>query len=184
MIEIKVTPGIHLQVQEDIDRKVFENEEIGIIRYFGREWYITKSGSFSIGIKSNYKFMLIKPTAIYQEMFNLEREIIVIFSAYNDFQPRTLDAFDEVIKRFQTLRLDKICYVLLSKDDSIEEKLQSVLKQNQESQVIVPFTYTEVIQNQDPYFLRNKFRKHFYTRDLFAFESPLRKDIYFFGGMI
>lgn len=48
-------------------------------------------------------------------------------------------------------------------------------------QVIVPFRYIE-LQNEDrTQLITNRFREHFYERDLFSFESPLKKDIYFFG---
>ncbi|MFZ1627810.1 MAG: hypothetical protein WAV70_02670, partial [Anaerolineae bacterium] len=36
----------------------------------------------TLGINSTYRHFLIKPTENYQEMFNLEREIIVIFSPF------------------------------------------------------------------------------------------------------
>jgi hypothetical protein len=47
--------------------------------------------------------------------------------------------------------------------------------------LVVPFSYNELKTNVDPFFIRNRFKSHFYTRDLFAFESPLKKDLYFFG---
>lgn len=48
-------------------------------------------------------------------------------------------------------------------------------------QVVIPFTYEELQgKNKDQLFV-NRFREYFYERDLFAFESPLKKDIYFLG---
>ena len=114
-------------------------------------------------------------------MFNLEREIIVIFSPFGRFEPRTLDAIDYVSQKHQALRLEKICSIVISKDDNIEDKLQELLKNEKESQIVIPFSYTELINTNDPFFIRNRFKKYFYSRDLFAFESPLKKDLYFFG---
>jgi len=119
----------------------------------------------------------MKPVDLYQEMFNIEREIIVIFSPYEQFQPRTLDAFDEVSKLYQKLRIEKVCSVVISKDKLIEQKLSELLRRNPESPIVIPFSYDELLSPIDDFFLRNRFKEHFYTRDLFAFEAPLKKDL-------
>jgi hypothetical protein len=124
---------------------------------------------------SSYRYFLIKPVKNYQEMFNLEREIIVLFSPYAVFEPRTLDAIDYISESFQSLRLEKVCSILVSRNEQIEEELKELLKNDQESQIFIPFNYRELIKNHDPYFIRNRLKKHFYTRDLFAFEAPLKE---------
>lgn len=173
-----VYPGLHPFVELDH----FKDDEKKIIHRLSHEWYVTNGGGeFRLGLKSNYRYFLIKPVKIFQEMFNLEREIIVIFSPYGRFEPRTLDAIDYVSRKHQALRLEKICSVIISKDDNIEDNLQELLKNEKESQVVIPFSYIELIGNDDPFFIRNRFKKYFYSRDLFAFESPLKKDLYFFG---
>jgi hypothetical protein len=150
------------------------------MKIFGQEWYVTNAGKGKLG-KSEYVYFLIKPTANYTELFNLEREIVAVISPYIKFEPRTLDAFDWVTQKFQTLRIEKVCTVLISNDEGIEEKITDLLKVDTESQIIVPFSYKELLENKDSFFLRNRFKKYFYSRDLFAFEAPLRKDLYFFG---
>lgn len=173
-----IYPGIHSCVKLN----GFNSDERKIIDKFKSEWYITNGGNeIKLGPKSTYRYFIVKPVRNYQEMFNLEREIIVIFSPYHSFEPRTLDAIDYVAENFQSLRLEKICSILISKDEKIEEKLKELLKNDQESQIIIPFNYNELINNKDNFFIRNRFKKHFYTRDLFSFEAPLKKDLYFFG---
>lgn len=180
---MSVDAGIHPQVRRI---SAFTDEEQQILRKFGTEWYVTKGGEIWLGPSeeksSKYRYLLIKPTPMYQNMFNIDRELIVLFSPYENFEPRTLDAIDKIQKDFQQLRLEKICSVLVSKDLDIEAKIRDLLKSDEESQIIVPISYGEVMANaNDDYFLRNKFRNHFYSRDLFAFEGPLKKDLYFFG---
>jgi len=177
-MEKRVTPGIHPQVRLGL----LGNDEIQILNKISREWYVTAGGEeVKLGPTSKYRYILIKPTETYQEMFNLEREIVVVFSPYETFQPRTLDAIDSVVGKFQALRMERICSVIISKDNLTEDKLKDLLKSDQEAQIIVPFSYSEMLAQNDPYFMRNRFKRHFYTRDLFAFESPLKKDLYFFG---
>lgn len=174
-----VTPGIHPNARAVIDAS-FSPKENEIAKYWGAEWYITNAGSIELG-QSEYKFFLIKPTATYEEALSLSREVIVILSSYENFEPRTLEAFEEVYREFHDNRLERICYVLISADDKIETHLATCLS-NQESQVIIPFTYDSFSKNRgNSNFLRNQFRKFFYSRDLFDFSEPLKKDFYFFG---
>ena len=173
-------PGIHHQVR----LFKYSGPEREIIQRISREWYVTNGGDEITLGAATYRYILMKPTPIYQEMFNLERELIVIFSHYPVFQPRTLDAIDAVITNYQALRVERICSVIIGKDPQTENKLRDLLKSDEEAQIIVPFTYDELRSNQDEFFIRNRFKKHFYTRDLFAFESPLKKDLYFFGMVL
>lgn len=174
-----VTPGIHPNARAVIDAS-FSPKESEIAKYWGNEWYITNADLIELG-QSVYKFFLIKPTATYEEALSLSREVVVILSSYENFEPRTLDAFEEVYKEFPDNRLERICYVLISADDKIESHLENCLS-NQESQVIVPFSYSSFRKNRgNANFLRNQFRKFFYSRDLFDFSEPLKKDFYFFG---
>ena len=182
MIEQK--PGMQLSVY---DQKVrFPNEEWKILEKIAKEWYVTTAGEVKIGFQgSHYRYALIKATVDYREMFGFERELIVVFSSYEIFQARSIDAIDTiyslVLDKYQPLRVERICSVLISKDIDIETKIRKILTESKESQVIVPISYDELLKNQDSYFLRNKFKSSFYDRDLFDITSPLRKDLYFFG---
>ncbi|MBW4428789.1 MAG: hypothetical protein KME50_31285 [Nostoc desertorum CM1-VF14] len=176
-------PGIHVKANENLI--YFTEEEKKIVRKFSEEWYVTGAGNFKINQRSEYRYFLIKATQIYQEMFGFERELIVIFSPYETFQPRSIDAidslYDSVLKKYQALRIERICSIIISRDKQVEEKIRKILKESQESQVIIPISYTEIINNTEVHFLQNKFKNNFYTRNLFDFQSPLRKDLYFFG---
>ncbi len=123
----------------------------------------------------------MKFPTIYKEQFNIEREVVVLFSDYENFEPRTLDAFESAFENHQELRIEKICSFLISRDKFIENKIQSLLSNSTETQVIVPFNYKELKNIGDLYFFRNRIKEHFYNRDLFSYESALKKDIYFFG---
>jgi hypothetical protein len=183
MTQKKQEPGMHQSVRAALDK--FTPDEQLILNKLAREWFITRADEIWIGKdvvnSSKYRFALLKPTFTFQEMFNLDREIIAIFSDYEFFQPRTLDAIDVVAKKFQSLRIEKVCSIVLSSTDDVEVKIRDLLKSDEESQVVIPISYSEYLQSNDDYYLRNKFKGNFYTRDLFAFEGPLRKDLYFFG---
>ena len=175
----KISPGINPQATFSH----FTDEEMKIISRASRDWYVTNAGpELRLGPTSLYRYILVKPIDIFQEMFNIDREIVLVFSPYEDFQPRTLDAIAAATNRHQALRIERICSILVSKDRDIEAKLSDLLKNDQEAQIVVPFSYQELLElPHDDFFFRNRFKKHFYTRDLFASEAPLKKDLYFFG---
>lgn len=172
------TPGFNRQVTLEH----FTEEEKGIIKRFSNEWYITNGGGdLSLGASSNYRYFLMRAADNYREMFNIERDIVVIFSPYTTFESRTLDAIEVAAKKYKTLRIEKICSIVISGDTQVADRLKEMLKNELESQIVVPFAYSEFGKTDDPYFIRNRLKNHFYSRDLFAFEAPLRKDLYFFG---
>lgn len=173
----KTNPGFHKQFRFES----FSQTEQKILRRLSKEWYLTNSGEeFNLGI-SKFRYFLMKPTLLFSEMFNIDRELVCVFSPYENFEPRTLDAFDYIASRVATLRVESVCRVLISKDNGVEEKIASLLKADPEQPIVIPFSYDDLCQPYDDYFIRNRFRRHFYTRDLFSFLSPLKKDIYFFG---
>ena len=171
------SPGIHPSFQ--ISR--FGEGERMLIERLAHQWYLTSSGTRISLAASTYDFFLMKPTPMFTEMFNIEREIIVVLSPYKRFEPRTLDAFDAAQRKLSDLRIESVCRVLVSNDPDIDQKVTDLLKTDPEQPVVIPFTYDELSASYDAFFLRNRFRRHFYSRDLFAFLSPLRRDLYFFG---
>ena len=135
-------PGLHSSISERTAN--FPNEELRIIYKLSKEWYVTNAREFSIGQSSRYRYALVKATSTYREMFGFEREIIVIFSPYELFQARSIDAIDtlaqSVLDKYQALRIERICSMLFSKDPNIERKISDILRESQaqDSQVIVP----------------------------------------------
>lgn len=176
-IKGKAYPGFHNQFL--LSR--FGEDEQKILRKLSNEWYLTNSGKGLQLTGARYDYFLMKPTILFSEMFNIDREIICTFSNYKYFEPRAFDAFDVAQNEVFNLRTETVCRVLISNDEDTENKIESILKTDPEQPIVIPFTYSELLGNYDDFFIRNRFRKHFYTRDLFDFRSPLRKDLYFFG---
>ena len=79
-------PGINQQVQ----LTVFPENERNIIAGLSKEWNVTNVGEIQLGATSLYRYVLLKPTEKYSEMFNLEREIVAVFSPYESFHVHIL----------------------------------------------------------------------------------------------
>jgi hypothetical protein len=172
-----VKPGKHPL----LDLSNFTVEEKAVVNKIATEWYVTRCGIVPLGQKSEYKYLLLKPTEKFSELFNFELEIVACLSSYASFEPRVLDVYDVVYKNNSDFRIEKSITMLLSKDDNVQRALRDLLKTDQECQVIVPFSYHEIIECSDAFFVRNRFKEFFYSRDLFSFQNPLTKDYYFFG---
>lgn len=162
------------------DISFFTLEEQNIIDCLSaRDWYVTRTDSVRIA-SSSYKVILMKPSDWVKNAINIHREVVVAFSSYDTFEPRSIDAIDYL--NVQELRLEEICSIIISKDNNVESKLSTILKNNEEARVIIPFSYSEILDNRDSKdYLRNKIRNKFYARDLFGIQDPLKKDLYFFG---
>ena len=178
MIQKNITnPGFHKQFLKNR----FKNDELQILNALSKTWYMTSSGEKIYAAQSQYDYFLMKPTPRTSEMFNLERELICVFSDYPNFEPRSLDIFDKAISRIPKMRSESICQVLISRAKDVEEKVERLLKSDPEHPIVIPLTYEELLSGDAENIVENRFRKHFYSRDLFSFLSPLKKDTYFFG---
>ncbi|MBT2658346.1 cold shock domain-containing protein [Bacillus sp. ISL-18] len=139
----------------------FTQHERKIIERLGKEFYVTNGGGEINIAKSKYRYFLVKPVGVYQELFNTRREIIVVFSPYDQYEPRTLDAIDNIAKKYQRFRLDRICSIVISGDEEIERKLKDDLKRDTEIQIVIPFSYQELRTNHSPMLIQNRFRAYF-----------------------
>lgn len=177
----KEKPGTHTSLVTNH----FSQEELDIIHSaLAREFFVTHGGStVNVGYSAKYKYLLIKPSTTYTDLFNLQNEIIVLFSQFDEFDSRELIAIEKAATHYPKKRLERICSLVISRDIEVVRKAQELRKKDHESQVIIPFTYEELLEkrHEDDQFIKNRFRSQFYSHDLFAAHSPLKKDMYFFG---
>lgn len=157
----------------------FSPLEESIIKSFSKFWFITfiKKVNFK---DSSYAYAFARPTDKLFENFRLDREVLILLTRYKNFEPRDLDFVDKTIFEFQN-RLDKLCFIIVSPDNRVRDKVQSLTLQEPETRVIIPYTYKEIYESKNPNIIFGRLKEFFYGRDLFSFESPLYNDNYFFG---
>ena len=169
-------PGILPQLSF---KGIGEREE-KIVWKLARVWFISfaRSSEFKY---SSYSIVFAKPTDHLIDRFHLSREVLVVFAPYDIFEPRTLDFVDKMMVDFQN-RLDKLCVILISRDPAIKEKVKRIAMQDKESRIVIPFSFNELERDVDATDLVIKrLKEFFYERDLFAYDSPLKNDNYFYG---
>jgi len=173
-------PGFANYIKESHKNKL-NSLERRLLDKISKEWYVTRIDLKQLSRTSIYKYIFLRPCEQYVELFNLEKEVVLIFNDYNTFSPRSLDAFDIIYKESEKLRLEKACSILVSRDQNIENKLREIIELDPELQVIIPLNYKEVLDTRFPNIMVNRFKKHFFERDFFNYKSELKKELYFFG---
>jgi hypothetical protein len=155
-------------------------EEQKIVHRFGKVFQI---GFYREDMFKQLKnrFFFAKPTDDFKMKFNIENEILVLFNDLPTFETRTFDFVDKLTTEYSN-RLDRICVVVVSKDPNIEARMEVINAKQDSGRIVVPFTYSELLSaHQEAPFIENRFRKFFYSRDLFDLDSPIRTDSFFYG---
>lgn len=179
MNQPKVYAGINPRATRHVKR--FAETERKIVENLAKHFYVT-AGRHDLTIgQSDYRYFFLKFTDSFTETFGTADELIVLFSPFSRFEPRTLDAIERVQATHPGYRLDKISAFVISLDDDFVEKVDGLIKSEKETRIITPFTYSELAANCDEHFFRERIKKYYFERNLFDFDSPLRKDLYFFG---
>lgn len=175
---VEVYSGLHKTVKEKNFH--YDRDESSVVENLGKFFYITTIREITIG-KSNYKYMFVKFPTHQANIFGIKHEMLFLLSSFSNFELRTLDAIDEILYKERGARLDKICTFIASADKKITEEIRQHISNTSECRVVVPFSYAELLGNNEELFFINRIRDYFFTRNLFDFESPLRTDKYFFG---
>ncbi|MFK9120719.1 cold shock domain-containing protein [Peribacillus frigoritolerans] len=175
----------HLKYRLTLGKKSSVNykgneEEIKISEKFSKLFGITFSREEQFK-NATYYFNFLQPSEKYRESFNMFNEVLMLFSTFNLYDDRAMDYVDKLFMDYSN-RLDPVVIVLISKDKNINEIIKRNNSINHESRIIVPFSYDEIIHDSfSEEILQSRLREYFYQRDLYAMESPLKSDSYFFG---
>ncbi|MFO6465735.1 AAA-like domain-containing protein [Jannaschia sp. KMU-145] len=110
---------------------------------------------------------------------NADRELLVLFSDYSNFEIRTLEAYDEFYAQLDQQRVDKSIRFLVSADPRIEEIIRHYLNQNPEYPIIIPIYLGSFKGRSD--IILTSLRRNYVLRDLFGYQNPLREETFFFG---
>jgi len=156
------------------------SDEVKITQMFSEFFAVTfsKRGRFKT---TDYTIDFLQPSQELREYYNLYNEVLLLFSPYTVFENRTMDFVDKTLEEYGN-RLDKVSIFIVSKDRYIDSAIRSLNSENKDTRIIVPFTYDEILSGMlNKNYLNSKLRKYFYNRDLFALESPLKTEAYFFG---
>lgn len=174
-----VMPGRHPNF--DITR--FAPDEQRVLRRMEQMFHLTRGGALTLGKqKSQYNYALIKPTGRMRGIMHTDREIMVVFSPYSEFQARSIDAFDAIVdETIEEYRIEKVVRILISEDRTVAAKAKAMFKSLPDAPIVVPFHLNEFNLSTPESAIISRIREFTFSRDLFSMSSPLKSDLYFYG---
>lgn len=174
-----VQPGRH----PSFDITKFDVDEQRVLRRMEQMFHLTRFGSITLGNqRSQYNYALIKPAGRMRGILHTDREVMVVFSNYTEFQPRSIDSFDHIIAETSAdFRIEKVVRILISGDKDVARKVRSIFESRPDAPIVVPFHYSEFSLATQEIHITARIREFTFSRDLFSMSSPLKSDLYFYG---
>ena len=157
-------------------------EQTDLLKPFLNGFDVSYAEEKRINNTTIYAFLL-KPEQYISDAFGIDREVLLAYSPYDTFQPRSLQAVDMLFDVFPFKnRVDSLNCFFISKDESVLENTGVTSFSEGRSRAIVPFIYDDLIANRNnSWYIRNVLRANFYDVDLFGYTLPLRDEASFFG---
>lgn len=174
--KLPTNPGFHL----DFAIGPYPKTLHPAIRKIATRFYVTRAFKPIVIGNSNYWAILVRPTDDFAIYINTDREVVFVFSEYDTFEVRTLEAFDEFYDLLESQRVDRSVRFLVSNDPKIEPVIRHYLDQHPEYPIIVPITFSQLTSIESNPIL-DAVRRNYLLRDLFGYQNPLREETFFFG---
>ncbi len=168
-------PGFH----PNFETEKYPGDVRNALRRIADNFYVTRSFDPEFVGNSQYFAALVRPTDETSVFLNTERELLIVFTRYDTFEVRTLEAFDLFYEALESARVDQSIRFLVSADRNIEKTIKHYLDQHPEYPIIVPMTFESLDRQVNP--LIKSVQRNYLIRDLFGFQSPLREEHFFFG---
>lgn len=154
-------------------------EEEEFVKYLGDVFQVTYADRHKTQF-SEYSYYLLKPYERPSRRYGLHGEIIAIYSPYTELQGRTLQDVVNLQQRFIN-RVHPIWNIIISDDPDIESNLRKFTELRELEHYNIPFSRSELEQKPTAKDINNKLEKYIHGRDLFAFNSAIQSDTFFFG---
>lgn len=169
------------QIHPDAERSHFHRYplEREIVRPFLTCFDVTHASRKEVG-RARVSTFYLKPEKFLAELIGLERELLVVYAPFADFQARTLQLHDE-IRDSDRVRLDSLGSIIVSDDPKTGEAVRNLIESDPERLPVVGLSKHQLNDLRDADDVRKLLVQEFFRRDLFALESPLTMDTSFFG---
>lgn len=141
---------------------------------------VTYIDRYNVG-QSRWLYFFLKPERHMKDSFGFDRELLCAFFDYAELHSRNFEQINEILLK-NRVRLDQMVSIFISKMDNVEEAVKEFSIQDPERICFIPLSEKFLLENKPGVAeLRSHFQEHLFRRDLFAIESPIRTDRYFFG---
>lgn len=173
-----IQPGIH----PNFEISEFGVAEQRVLRRLSQITHLTRYGEVVLGNNTKYQYALVRPLGQMRGLLHTDREVMVLFSDFTEFQSRTLDAFDRILAEIpDDFRVEKVARILVSGDHDVANKIRKLFASKPDAPVVVPFYLNDLTLATPTQNISSRIREFTFSRDLFSMSSPLRGDLYFYG---
>ena len=170
--------SIHQAVQNGILLK--EPKLYDILNPFSSDYEISWGNRRNAYNTTIYEF-IIKPSSAVAETFGLEYDLLLVYSPYEEMQPRVMQAISSVFSDDPAKgRVENFLCVLVSDDPNARQWVSKYTIQQQDLRTYVVF-FSEDLKTKLKHSTQASFREQLRERDLFDVQLPLLDDLYFFG---
>jgi len=150
-----------------------------MMKYFGEVFQITYAGRWSAQT-SEYSYFYLKPFPKPAERYGLSGEMVALYAPYREVQARSIIHVAE-IQREHKERLHPVWNVLITDDPNTQQHLDDLVAGKDLEVYSIPFSREELESKPSADFICERLEQYVHGRDLFAFQSALQSDIFFFG---
>ena len=168
---------IHPDAENTYFRKHLEEREI--VRPFLSCFDVTRAFRRQDG-RGEVAAYYLAPERFISELLGVDREILLVYSPYEKFQARTVQLHDTILAE-DRVRLDPVGSIIVSDSPNVRNELHDIVGSEPERPPILALPTSMLARLKQADHIRSLFVEGFFSRDLFALESPLRSDISFFG---
>lgn len=126
---------------------------------------------------------LLKPDAEMRNIFGFTEELLLVYSEYNTIQPRTIQAIESIFSQSPyKSRANPLVFFLVSEDQNGQSWLEDYLVDHPQFRTPIFIDADSLYEYKlDRWFIRNKMADILFSRDIYDYQLPLDKDMYFFG---
>lgn len=161
-------------------RHVFEGhpEERRAVRSLEGVLYVTYASKHE-----TYLYALARLEEAAKARFNLERELLIVFSPFERTDMRTINALKQLRKSYQDRAHQTVALLFHKCEGAHRDSIERLCRDEFENDlVIVPLAIQDVMDADDPLsYVVRAFRKHIGESELFERSTPLRSDRFFYG---
>jgi hypothetical protein len=170
-----IVPGA-IAAQEHFEKYPHEEH---FVKYLGEVFQVTYAGRWN-GSKSEYSYYYLRAYFKPAQRYGLSGEILALYAPYTEVQARSLIDAAEIQQRNKE-RLHPVWNILITDDPSTVEHLADLTAGKDLEVYSIPFSRAELEAKPGAEFILSRVEQFVHGRDLFAFQSALQSDAFFFG---
>jgi hypothetical protein len=154
-------------------------DEASFMKYFGDVFQVSYANRYKTQ-SSEYAYYLMKAHPKPAERYGLNGEILVLYAPYPEVQARSIIDATEIQQKNKE-RVHPIWNILITDDPETQNHLQELTVGKDLEVYSIPFSRQELENKPTAEAICLRLEQFIHGRDLFAFQSALRNDTFFFG---